>query len=180
MTRPLYWERVFNNSFNWQVGTSGNQPLQDIRPGETLTRLILSLRFWAAAVDQTGPNEHSLYVPYLFAIFWGDTRVIPNPNLVTVATLIQTWPDSVLHYERWTMRDAYTPPKFAAVNLGWVDDRPSMTVDIKAQRKNDRTDEQVIPVRIAWQANSTIMGDPLQYVPLCSSSALIRGVAALP
>lgn len=180
MTRPLYWERTFNTSFNWQLGTAGNQFLHSVSAGETLTRLILSLRFWAAAVDQTNPTEHSLYVPYTFVIFWADSRVITNPSLVSVQTIVQDYPDYVLHFERYSMRDAYTPAKFAAVNLGWIDDRPSMTVDIKAQRHNDRTDSGDIDARIAWQANATLLADPLAYTPLCSSSALIRGLAALP
>lgn len=173
MARELVWNRIADLSFNWPLGTAGNRNIATINPGETLTRIVMQVRFWAAAVDQTLPSEHSLYVPYWFGVLWGDPRIIPNPALIGLVQAAQQFPDNMLWFEKYTMRDAYTPARHAAVNIGWIDDRPSMNVDVTKQRLNDRPDAP-ISVQFLWQANSTLLADPLAYTPLATASILRR------
>lgn len=173
MAREVVWRRVGDASFNWTEATEGNRHMYTLTPGETLIRLVLSVRFWArvAAQGSNIPPER-LYVPYAFGIFWND-GISPVPNLVYPLSSADDYPDNWLHLERFTLRDAYTPAKYTGVNIGWQDSRPDMQVDIKARRLSDRADGNPCQILFTWQGFSGLLGDAMVLQPLVTTSALI-------
>lgn len=173
MARAVYWKRTGDLSFNWSQDTQASWQVMSIPPGETLIRTNVQVRFWANEAQQTGfISPDSLYNPYAFAMFWRDST-FTLPSNVGPLTDAETYAQSWLWWERFTLRDAYTPSGYAGVNIGWIDDRPSMDFVSRARRISDPESEFGDQLWFCWEGFTTLGGDALALAPKCSISCLL-------
>lgn len=173
MARTRFWKRLPDASVSWPQAVQGNHPIVSVLEGETILRTIIDVRFYARTVDQgTSIPPDRMYVPYAFGLFYSDGTV-PNPHLIFPLASADDYPDNWLHLERFTMTDANTPAKYTGVNVGFQDQRPSMTFESHAQRTGKRPLPSQETLIFCWQGYSTVYADPFILKPLVHVSCLM-------
>lgn len=138
MARPSFWVREPNQPRIWPKTplTIWNQSFGHVwQPGETIVRMVGNTRFWvdAAAAAISGPGD--LYASYLWGLVWDDGSVA-NMNQMSLHGNMEQLEEHILHMEGFSMRDAWTPASYAGVNIGFIDDRPQTSFDVRAQRRS--------------------------------------------
>lgn len=171
----MYWKRSPNVDFDWNSGTEGSEHLIYILQGETLMRLDFYARPWATDTFPGGIlTDASLLTPYAWGLLVDD-NTFPNPTIQYPLSEAANLPNNWLHLERFVMRDGWTPPSYAAVNIGFTWDRVDCNFTTKARRHCPATSEFPWDIRFTWQAFSSAAGDPLFLTWRCGVSALFLG-----
>lgn len=175
MARPSFWVREPNPPFFWPKTplTIWNQAMGHVwPPGETIVRIVGNLRFWVNAAQAAVTNPEDLYTSYLWGLVWDDGSLpqIANMSLHNNMTDLE---EHILHMEGFSMRDAWTPAKYNAVNQGFIDDRPLTGFDIRAQRRSAPiAPKTACGIRFLASGQSVTDFFPINFAPRLNLSVL--------
>ena len=182
MARPSFWVREPNPPFFWPKTplTIWNQAIAHQWPeGETVIRIVGNVRFWVNPTQAALTNPEDLYASYLWGLVWDDGSVA-NMSQMSLHGNMDQLEEHILYMEGFSMRDAWTPPNYNGVDIGFIDDRCDTSFETRARRLSAPVAPTTLS-KIRFLASGQSVNDffPINFAPRLNISVLTLAAATL-